>query len=99
MIVLFHPKALQELSDGADYYGKIPKDLAERLLFEVEHGRTLIVEFPEAWAPASASTRRYLLPGFPFQIVYRIRGEEIQIVALAHFKRKAGYWQHRLRDK
>jgi hypothetical protein len=29
--------------------------------------------------------------------VYRICGREIQIIALAHYKRKTGYWRHRLR--
>lgn len=98
MIVRFHPAALRELSDAVDYYGRISKDLAKRLLLEVEHGRTQIVDFPGAWPPASTNTRRYLLPGFPFQIVYRIHTGEIQVVALAHFKRKAGYWRRRLRD-
>jgi toxin ParE1/3/4 len=41
-------------------------------------------------------TRRILLHGFPYQIVYRLRPAEIVIVAVAHLKRRPGYWKNRL---
>ncbi len=99
MIIRFHPEALKELSDAAAHYSEISKGLAHRLLFAVEHGRTQIAGFPCAWPPSPGDTRRYILPGFPYQIVYRVCGEEVQIIALAHHKRKARYWRRRLRDK
>lgn len=40
-------------------------------------------------------TRRILLLGFPYQIVYRLRPAEIVIVAVAHLKRRPGYWKNR----
>ena len=40
-------------------------------------------------------TRRFLLHGFPYQIVYRLRPAEIVIVAVAHTKRRPGYWKKR----
>ena len=79
--------------------GKSRKSLAHRLLLAVEHGRTQIADFPSAWPPASTGARRYMLPGFPYQIVYRVRGDEIQIIAVAHHKRKPRNWRRRLRDK
>jgi hypothetical protein len=33
---------------------------------------------------------------FPYQIVYRRRPDEIVIVAVAHVKRKPGYWKDRV---
>jgi hypothetical protein len=32
---------------------------------------------------------------FPFSVVYRLRPEEIVILAVAHQKRKPGYWRGR----
>jgi hypothetical protein len=33
---------------------------------------------------------------FPFAIVYReISDEEVEIIAVAHLKRRAGYWRNR----
>jgi toxin ParE1/3/4 len=97
MIVRFHPKALEELSETASYYSEISENLANQFL--LEHGRTQIVDFPVAWPPAPGNTRRYLLPGFPYQIVYRMNVSEIQIIAVAHYKRKPRYWRRRLRGK
>ena len=40
-------------------------------------------------------TRRVLLQRFPYQIVYRLSEDEIVIVAIAHLKRRPGYWRER----
>ncbi|HEY5870936.1 MAG TPA: type II toxin-antitoxin system RelE/ParE family toxin [Candidatus Tectomicrobia bacterium] len=40
-------------------------------------------------------TRRYLFPHFPFSLVYRVRDEEIEIVAVAHHRKQPGYWRSR----
>jgi toxin ParE1/3/4 len=97
MIVRFHPLALKELSAAIAYYREISKTLAQRLLLAVEDARGKIVKFPEAWPPGPSNTRHFLLSGFPYRVVYRICGGEIQIIALAHYKRKTGYWRRRAR--
>jgi hypothetical protein len=35
------------------------------------------------------------LPHFPFSLVYRVRHAEIEIVAVAHHRRRPGYWRSR----
>jgi hypothetical protein len=32
---------------------------------------------------------------FPYQVVYRVRPNETVVVALAHLKRRPGYWKRR----
>ena len=44
---------------------------------------------------ADGQTRRALVAKFPYQIVYRLRPTEIVIVAIAHLKRRPGYWKNR----
>jgi hypothetical protein len=44
---------------------------------------------------ADQQTRRLLMTRFPYQVVYRVRPSEIVVVALAHLKRRPGYWKHR----
>ncbi|WP_407936397.1 hypothetical protein [Limnochorda pilosa] len=48
-------------------------------------------------SPVSADhlTRRVLVRGFPYQVVYHLRPDEIVIVAVAHLKRRPGYWRNR----
>ena len=59
-----------------------------------------IQQYPALGAPYIAGTRRHLLLRFPFFIVYRYREEvpEIQVVAVAHGKRRPGYWKRRIRN-
>jgi len=46
----------------------------------------------EAAAPYLADTRRYLLRRFPFFVVFREVDDRVQIVAVAHARRRPGYW-------
>ena len=45
---------------------------------------------------ATATARRYVFPRYPFSLVYILRGGDIEIVAVAHGRRRPGYWQARL---
>jgi len=50
---------------------------------------------PMRHAAAEHGTRRILLEHFPFTLYYRVREDVITIVAVAHQKRRPGYWQSR----
>ncbi len=56
----------------------------------------IIAEAPQRWSAGSQGTRRFLLQRFPFAIVYRELPGVIQVVAVAHARRKPGYWKKRL---
>jgi hypothetical protein len=40
--------------------------------------------------------RRFILPKFPYSIVFLELPTEVRIVAVAHARRKPGYWLERL---
>jgi toxin ParE1/3/4 len=42
--------------------------------------------------------RRFVMRRFPFSIVYYIVDDIVRVVAVAHGKRRPGYWRVRLRD-
>jgi plasmid stabilization system protein ParE len=50
---------------------------------------------PERYPSAKQGTRRILFDQYPFSVFYVVRGEEIFIVAVAHHKRRPGYWADR----
>ena len=58
---------------------------------------SLIEVNPELGTTISADgqTRRALVARFPYQVVYRLRPTEIVIAAIAHLKRRPGYWTNR----
>jgi plasmid stabilization system protein ParE len=39
--------------------------------------------------------RKYLVRGFPYVIIYRIKNVSIHVLAIAHTSRKPGYWTAR----
>ncbi|MBI5948030.1 MAG: type II toxin-antitoxin system RelE/ParE family toxin [Chloroflexi bacterium] len=59
---------------------------------------SLVRDFPAAGAPHMGGTRRVVVSGYPYVIVYRLRGDELLVVAVAHTSRKPGYWRARLSD-
>ena len=41
-------------------------------------------------------TRRYLLCKLPYSIIHQASGNLVRIYAVAHVKRRPGYWKDRL---
>jgi toxin ParE1/3/4 len=54
-----------------------------------------VAEGPKRWPRIYGLFRRYLLHRFPFSAVYIERGDFIEIIAVAHHRRKPGYWIER----
>ena len=57
----------------------------------------LIRAHPEISALRSGrlAHRRFALPRFPYTIVYRVREQDVYIVAIAHNSRRPNYWKNR----
>ena len=47
--------------------------------------------------PYLHGTRRVVLNRYPFSVVFRERLHDIQIIAIAHAKRRPGYWAKRVK--
>ena len=96
MDVRFEPDAAEELSEATTYYSMRSVQVAERFLTDVDGAIDLLLRFPGAGAPLSGNLRRLPLKVFPYRLIYRIQGEEIRIYAVAHVRRKPGYWRRRV---
>lgn len=92
MNVDFEEHAREELRDAVAYYEAIDPELGSKFSAAVENAISLVRQFPNAWPPLSATTRRCRTKQFPYGIIYRIRDNEIQILAIAHFSREPNYW-------
>jgi plasmid stabilization system protein ParE len=72
-------------------------DAALRFDAAIERAITDIARYPNRWPLGSYGTRRFLVRGFRYLLIYRERGAEgIQILAVAHASRRPGYWKTRL---
>jgi plasmid stabilization system protein ParE len=93
--LLFLAAARAELYEAFDWYHARSPRAAARFLAEVDKATLLIRETPTVWPSFEAGTRRYVLSGFPYSIIYRELGDILQVIAVAHHKRRPGYWHSR----
>jgi plasmid stabilization system protein ParE len=94
--VRFHPAADDELLAATDWYVDRSLTAATAFLREVAHAITRISEAPQLYPRTRVRDhRRFVMFRYPFDIVYRVLTDEIEIVAVAHHARRPGYWRHR----
>ncbi len=92
----FLAPAQQELLEAASYYSAISTELGTRFEQAVAIAVRGAVAHPERGAPRSKNTRRWLVKGFPFGVIYREDGREVLVVAVAHQRKQPEYWSHRV---
>lgn len=84
-----------ELQDAAAWYEERSPGLGLRFAGAVRRKSEEILEAPHRW-PLAAGSRRLLLGRFPYALVYReISDQEVEIIAVAHLKRRSRYWSQR----
>ena len=91
------PEAVAELTEAVRWYEAKRRGLGRDLLHETAKVVDRLEENPRGGMPMSTDqrTRRLLVSRFPYQVVYRLRPDEIVVVAVAHLKRRPGYWKDR----
>jgi toxin ParE1/3/4 len=92
----YHVDALAEAIEAFQWYDKRSPAAAERFWLELRRARTLVTKRPETWGPYLHGTRCFRLNRLPYGLVYVEDGDRIIGVAVAHLKRRAGYWRERL---
>jgi plasmid stabilization system protein ParE len=94
----YHPEAEPESREIVDWYWSQSSVAAVDFAEELKAALARLRKTPQACSPYLFSTRRILLNRFPFFVVFRERLHDIQIVAVAHAKRRPGYWAKRLKQ-
>jgi len=100
-MIAFHPDALAEVEAARDWYEEKRAGLGAALVDEVSHALARIEEAPQSFVrdPAGRAARRAWLGRFPYSLIFTVLDDHrILIVAMAHAKRRQGYWRHRERD-
>ena len=89
------PAALAEAEEAAAWYAERDPRVAARFAEELEAALNRIAEGPHRWPVYMHGTRRVRLTRFPYLVAYREDPTRILVVAIAHGKRKPGYWKKR----
>jgi plasmid stabilization system protein ParE len=93
--VRFHPEAEQEFLTSLGWYRE--RSLTAAVDFEraVTNALQAISSAPQRWPSYFEQFRKYTLRQFPFGIVYEELLSEIIVFAVAHARRRPGYWKNR----
>jgi len=81
--------------EAARYYQSLSSGLGNDYLAEVEHAVQSIASSPKTWPVLEGDFRRRLVKRFPFGVIYRNEPDIIVIIAVAHLRKKPGYWKKR----
>lgn len=97
MKLLRHRAAQAELRQAVAWYEK-EQAIGADLAAEVRQAFLAIERAPERWPawPKKPRVRRFVLNRFPFSVFYTIREGVVVVLAVAHQRRRPGYWLNRL---
>jgi plasmid stabilization system protein ParE len=90
-----HPEAIEEARAAQEWYKARNAEAGESFMAELDLALERIEAAPRRWPPYLGETRRYLLRRFPFFVVFREANDRIEILAIAHARRRPGYWLRR----
>jgi toxin ParE1/3/4 len=94
--IVLHPEAVADARAAAQWYRDRSASAADAFLTELDRAMEKIAEAPEMSPRHVRGTRRFLMRHFPFSIIYRELSGKIEVIAIAHGRRKPRYWKDRL---
>jgi plasmid stabilization system protein ParE len=91
-----------ELDAAASWYERREPELGQILIGEVRQALRVIAERPgifPTWPGVhhTPPIHRFLLSRFPFALPYIALEERVVVLAVAHLRRRSGYWLKRAR--
>ena len=93
--VRFHPEAAEEVEQAASWYAERSRTASRAFIAEFGLVLDRVADSPDGYPAYEFGTRRLLFPHFPFSLVYRERENQIEVIAVAHHRRRPFYWRSR----
>jgi toxin ParE1/3/4 len=94
--ISLHAQAELELVESAAFYAReASAEIASAFVFEFERSARLLGEFPRLGSIWRGRIRRLPLRRFPYSIVYYLHDSEVRVLAIAHQRRRPGFWRGR----
>ena len=93
----FHPAAAGEHLDNISFYENRLAGLGADYLTEFDATLALVCAAPTSFPlDCPPDIHKAGLRRFPFNVEYRVAGGMIQLLAVAHHRRRPGYWYGRI---
>jgi hypothetical protein len=91
----FHRAAADEADRARRWYAAHNPRAAAAFVLELDRAVARVRASPNRWPRLTGRARRYIFPNFPFSLVYRVKPTVIEVIAVAHHRRRPGYWTSR----
>jgi plasmid stabilization system protein ParE len=95
MRVNYDDAAREEGFEAAEWYGKQQKTLQTRFLEKWKDAENRMLASPQIQRCFEGDLRKCRFEVFPYTLVFRIREDELQVIAVMHMSRSPGYWKER----
>ena len=96
---IIHRLAQRDIKEAYQWYRFQSVKAANRFADDVRESLLAIELFPDRFPIHEHGTRALILRRFPYVIVYLVENDRPFVVAVAHAKRRPGYWRRRLRRR
>lgn len=96
MIEIFLPEADEEFREAAHYYENECPGLGLTFITAVHKTISEIMKHPMAATPVGVGIRRKVVGRFPYSVLYAVEGNVLVVIAVAHQRRRPGYWKSRI---
>ena len=98
--VAFEPEASYELETAALWYEDQRSGLGQTFLAAVDRTVDHLATWPDAGTlvpgvPAHLEVRQMPVVRFPYRVAYLVTSRELRVLAVAHARRRPGYWRSR----
>lgn len=95
MKVLWHGDAKAEADAATAFYKDKQPALAQRFLDDLEDAIQRIRRHPRSYRQVEGEIRKCRVRHFPYGVIYRVRADAVEIIAVMHLRRSPGYWKQR----
>ena len=95
MPVEYDEAAREDGLEAAAWYGEQQGGLQTRFLEKWRDAENRIAANPEIHRCLEGELRKCRFEIFPYALIFRIRGDELQVLTVMHMSRRPGYWKAR----
>jgi plasmid stabilization system protein ParE len=91
----YHSGARIDFDESFDWYRSRSVEAALGFIAAVDAAIEKITAAPDRFPSTTAGCRYCTLRRFPFRLVFREEAQRLVVMAVAHAKRRPGYWRER----
>ena len=95
---VWSPGVLEEVAAAIEYVDAQRPGHGDRLRQSLEHTLLNLEVFPESVQIQEGTARLAVLRDFPYNVIYRIKDDELLVVAFLHGRRNPDHWRSRFSE-